>query len=106
MQSNGCWHGGGRKARRAAGLKEDIDRPRATITMKIVTTPVLLATPTGYVGFYSLLTLLHLHVTNHNNQFISCFYNCIVQQQALLYVTNEAIEDSKTEIKNVIKGTT
>ena len=37
---------------------------------------------------------------------MSRFYNCIVQQQALLYSTHEAIEDSKTEIKNAIKGTT
>lgn len=54
--------------------------------MKIVTISVLLAMPTG--------------------QSMSRFYKCIVQQQALLYATNEAIKDSKTEIKNAIKGTT
>lgn len=54
--------------------------------MKIVIISSLLAMPTG--------------------QFMSRFYNCIVQQQAILYSTNEAIEYSKTEIKNAIKSTT
>ena len=40
------------------GLKEDIDRFRGMMTMKIVIISVLLAMLTGYVGFYSLPTLL------------------------------------------------
>ena len=56
MQSNGCWHEVGRKVQWVVGLKEDIDRFRATMTMKIVINSILLAM--GYVGFYSLLTLL------------------------------------------------
>ena len=71
--------------------------------MKIVTISVLLAMPTEYIGFYSSYSPVTI---NPNRQLMSRFYNCIVQQQALLYATNEAIEDPKTQIKNAIKSTT
>ncbi|OCL13576.1 hypothetical protein AOQ84DRAFT_372060 [Glonium stellatum] len=57
MQSNRPWRGVGRKVQWAVGMKEDVDRFRAMITMKIVTISILLAIPTGCdnLQIYSML---------------------------------------------------